>query len=366
LQTLAPRSFNLGIGTGTFGTTLTVSAAGRDVIDRHTILAAFSIDFTRAIPQGSVTYLYDRLPATLRIDAFHQVVPRKVEASLELEPILETLNGASTGVTYDLPRDFSIHELAASYSFQRYDQELDFTRKLDPYAPLPPKLEQGDLGVVHAGYAYSSAESTNYSTGSEKGFTVGVGADYASGATASTSTLYSVLARSTGYVLLPWLRHNVLAVGASVGTSGGSYPRRGPFFTGGFVDQGPFQPFISNVRQGAFVLRGYEPAQFSGSSFALMNAEYRFPFWYADRGVSTLPIYLRKMSGVFFADYGGAFNAYDPTSPSSALHLGMGTEVWFDFVLGYVARANLRIGYAKGTDAVAPPAQLYFVAASAF
>ncbi len=366
LQTLAPRSFWLGLGTGTFGTTISVTASGRDVIDRHAIFANFSIDFTRYIPQGSLTYLYDRLPATLRMDAFHQVVPRTAQRSLETQPILETLNGMSSGLTYDLPRDYSMHSLAVAYSVQHFAQELDFERTLDPYAALPPELEEGQLGLVHVGYGYSSAERTNFSTGSEKGYTVGLGADYASSATASDDTLYSGLARATGYFLMPWLRHNVLALGASGGTSAGSYPRRGPFYTGGFVDQGMFQPFISNVRQGAFVLRGYEPTQFSGSSFALFNAEYRFPFWFADRGVSTLPVYLRKMSGVFFTDYGGAFDELDPNDPFSNLHAGVGTEVWFDFVLGYVGNTNVRVGYAKGLSPVAPPPQVYFVAASAF
>lgn len=366
IDTIAPRSYRLGIGTGTFGTTISVSAVGVDAIDRHLVAGNFSIDFTRAIPQGSLTYVYDRLPARLRIDAFHEVVPRTLEASLEPAPVLETLNGVSSGLTYDLPNDFSIHSFAGSYSVQHFDQELDFERTLDPYAPLPPKLEEGQLGVIHAGYGYSNAESTVYATGPEKGFSLGVGADYASGATASDDTLYSLLVQSTGYLLMPWARHHVLALGASGATAGGSYPRRGPFFTGGFVDQGPFEPFISNVRQGAFVLRGYEPGQFSGSSYALFNAEYRLPLLYADRGVSTLPVFLRKMSGVAFADYGGAFDELHLDDPRSSMHLGVGTEVWFDFVLGYFATTNVRIGYAKGLSELAPPAQVYFVAASAF
>jgi len=167
---------------------------------------------------------------------------------------------------------------------------------------LPVRPHQGLLGVAHLGYSYGNAETTLYGVGPEKGFTLGLGADYASSATASEHTLYSLLLRSTAYVLLPWARHHVLALGLSAGTSGGTYPRRGMFFTGGFTEESVFDTFLSNTLQSAFVLRGYEPRQFRGRQFALLNAEYRLPLWYADRGVSTLPVYLRNVSGAVFAD----------------------------------------------------------------
>ena len=91
LSTLAPRSYSLDLGTGTFGTTLSMSVHGKDVAERHAFFANFSIDFSRGIPQGGLSYFYDRLPATLRVDAFHRVVPRTVTASLETMPALEYL-----------------------------------------------------------------------------------------------------------------------------------------------------------------------------------------------------------------------------------------------------------------------------------
>ncbi len=364
--TVAPRSFYLGLGTGTFGTALTVSLAGRDIAERHAFLANFSIDFTRALPQGSLSYFYDRLPAVLRIDAFHRVVPRTAIASLETLPILEYQSGLSSGLSYDLPGDFDGHSVAGSYNVQYFTQELDAERTLDPYAPLPPRLEDGQLGVVHVGYGYSNALWTHFGVGAERGFTFGMGADYASAATASDDTLYSLVLRSTGYVPLPWFRHHVLSLGLSGGSAGGTYPRLGLFYTGGFVDQGPFEPFLSNVQQSAFVLRGYEPGQFAGNKFALLNTEYRLPLWFTDAGPSTLPIYLRKVSGVAFTDVGGAFSRLEPGNPWSSLHVGVGGELWFDFVLGYVGRTTLRLGWARGLDDVAPPPQTYFVAAGGF
>lgn len=217
------------------------------------------------------------------------------------------------------------------------------------------------------GWSYSTASSSAYAISSERGFRIAAVADYADEAIGSDTTLTSVRADVRGYLQMPWLRHHVLALAAQGGTSSGSYPRRGLFFTGGFVDQGVLDSFIDNVGQGAFVLRGYSPRKFVGSSFTLMNAEYRFPIAYPDRGVSTLPVFLRTISGAVFVDYGGAFNRLDFDNPRGDLHLGYGAELWIDLVLGYFNRGNIRLGYARGTDSDAVRGgQTYFLVASPF
>lgn len=365
LETLGPRSYSAELGTGTFGTTLALRTGGADVAGFHAYAADFSIDFARGIPQGGIGYRYGRLPFALRVNAYHRAFPRAIEVNEELLPSVEKVTGASSGISYEAPGNFDTHVFSFSYSAQNFSHEVPF-RYPDPYARLPIRPHQGLLGLTHVGYFYSNAETTLYGTGPEKGFTVGLGADYASSFTASEHTLYSLLLRSTGYVLLPWARHHVLALGLSGGISGGTYPRRGMFYTGGFTEEGALDTFLSNTLQSAFVLRGYEPRQFRGRQFALMNAEYRLPLWYADAGLGTLPLYLRSISGAVFADYGGAFDRFDPSTPAGALHLGMGAELWLQLELGYFGRSTLRLGWARGTSSVAPPAQTYFVAAGAF
>ena len=73
--------------------------------------------------------------------------------------------------------------------------------------------------------------------------------------------------------------------------------------TGGFVDASAFDAYTTGVQQSGFVLRGYEPSQFKGTNYNLLNLEYRFPLLYVDRGISTLPGFLRTLSGVAFLDY---------------------------------------------------------------
>jgi hypothetical protein len=47
-------------------------------------------------------------------------------------------------------------------------------------------------------------------------------------------------------------------------------------------------------------------------------------------------------------------------------HLGLGGELWVDFVLGYYLQAVVRFGVAKGLSDVAPPLQTYTVLSAAF
>lgn len=366
LETLRPRSYSAALGTGTFGTTLSLATRGVDVAGWHAFAGSVSFDFTRWILQGRLSYRYGRLPFSLRMDAYRYAAPRNVEYNERPVPAVEHVTGVSSGVSYEAPGNFDRQNIAISYSAQNFELDMPPTGPPDPYARLPVRPHQGLMGIAHLGYFYTNAESTLYATGLEKGFTLALGVDYAGPFTASEHTLRSILLRSTGYVPLPWVRHHVLALGASGGSSGGTYPRRGHFFVGGFAESDVFDTFLSNTAQSAFVLRGYEPRQFRGRHFALFNAEYRFPLWYPDGGVSTLPVYFRSLTGTLFADLGGAFDRFDPYAPLAPLQLGVGGELWFRLTLGYFAGTALRLGWARGLGPLAPPPLTYFVAASAF
>ncbi len=366
LPTLRPHSYGFSVGTGSFGTTATLQTSGRDAVGHHAFGADLSYGFGRDVLQGGVGYAYGRLPFSMNLSAFSRARLLSVEVAEEERRVVERHVGVTSGVQYPMPGEFDYQSLAFSYSAQLYHQDLPVGTELDPYARVPIEPHEGLLGLAHVGYFYSNTEGTLYGTGSERGFWIGLGADYASQVTASEDSLYSILLRSAGYVPLPWARHHVLSLGASAGAAGGSFPRRGLFRTGGFVDQGAFDALTSNVFQSAFVLRGYEPAQFSGNRFLLLNAEYRLPVWYADAGLSTLPLYLRQVSAALFVDYGGAFDRIVPDRPlGDFLHAGVGGELWFDMITGYTASTNVRLGFARALDD--PQAvRSYFAAAGSF
>jgi Omp85 superfamily domain/WD40-like Beta Propeller Repeat len=373
LRTLRPRQYYVEYAPGMFGQQLTFTTTGNDLAGLHGIAAAISVPVTRqqerTEPALSLDYAYARRPYYLRLSGFRSSTPRRPEEYVVNETALATvehLTGVTTGVSIGLPGDNEAQSASLSYTVAEVYQQLPLPPP-DPFSALGREPYRGLLGLIHLGYGYSNVESSNYAVSKERGFEVSFGFDYAGRVLGSDTTLTSFSATATGYVLMPWLRHHVLAVALSGGTSHGTYPRRGLFAVGGYADEPLLDSFRSNLRQSAFRLRGYRPLQFFGSDFNLLNVEYRAPIWYADRGISTLPLFLRSVAGAMFFDYGAAYDQLDLRDPLEPFHGAVGAELWLDLYVGYYTYGNLRLGAAKGLSAEAPGGvQTYLVLSSAF
>lgn len=368
LHTLRPRAYDVEYGPGTFGNALRITTNGTDIAGHHSFAVTLLVEPEEGEVSGVAGYVYRRLPMDFFASVFRRVAPRTGYRYGDQTPVFkERQTGARTGLAYAEPGEFDGQAVSLSYTAMSFDSTLPVGTAADPYSLPTVDPHRGFLGVVGLSWGYSNVDGTVWGISPERGFSVGVNADFASPHTGSDDTLTSFSGRVTGYQPMPWAPHHVLALGLSGGAAVGTYPRRGLFFTGGFVDLPVLDAFTDGIQQGAFVLRGYEPAQFIGSHFNLLNTEYRFPIAYVDRGISTLPAFLRGLSGAVFADYGGAFDRIDLEDPFEDYHLGLGAELWVDVVLGYFARGNIRIGHARGTDAQAPTGgQTYVVVASAF
>lgn len=368
LPSMRPRAYTLAYGPGTWGDTLTVGTSGSDAIGRHGFAAQLLVP-TREDSSitGSGSYVYNRLPFSLQISAYRAAAPRNDYRYGNQRPITtEHQTGVTTGISWGVPGEFDSQSVSLSYSLIHYDRDLPVGTAADPYSLVTVLPDRGYLGLVHLGYSYSNAQGSAYGISAEKGFSIGLGLDEAAYVLGSESTLTAVGGAITAYQLMPWARHHVLALGLSAGTSLGSYARRGLYSTGGFVDVSLYDQYQNVVRQGAFVLRGYKPGQFIGTTYNLLNAEYRFPIWYADRGISTLPAFLRTVSGVVFFDYGGAYNKLDPNDPLAVFHPSIGAELWLDAITAYFLQNNLRLGFARGLDDQNQGFQTYAVLVSAF
>jgi hypothetical protein len=368
LPTLRPRAWTFAYGPGTFGNTLTLATRGSDAIGRHAFDATLTIPMAEDSEIGaSANYAYNRLPFSYRTGVFRSAAPRNDYRYGEQLPLTtERLTGANTGIWWGVPGEFDSQSVALSYTIANYSRDLPTGTRADPHSLVPYTPDRGYLAVLHLGYSYSNVQGTAYGISGEKGFSINLGLDEAAEALGSQSTLTAVGGVATGYQLMPWARHHVLALALSGGTSTGSYVRRGLYATGGFVDESLYDSYNSVIRQSAFVLRGYAPGQFIGSSYNLLNVEYRLPLLYADRGLSTLPIFLRTVSGVLFFDYGGAYNKIDPNDPFEQFHPSIGAELWIEAVTSYFLHTNLRLGVARGLDKYNQGIQTYAVLVSGF
>jgi hypothetical protein len=359
LPTLRPRSWTFDYASpGAFGNSYTITTNGGDAVGLHGLAASMRIDTDRGDPDVAVSYGYGRLPFDFGFAIFRQAVPATDS------PYVEQRIGVSSGVSYSLPTEFEVNSFSFNYSLYRFDGTIGaVSPSKDPDDPIVPRPTRGQIGSVTLGWSFSNAESYLHSVGAERGFTLSAYATVAAAPLASDYTLYTFGYSATDYIPMPWARHHTLALHASAAMLLGDYPRRGAFSNGGFSDTPLVKTLTLGNYQSPFVLRGYPVGSFSGNQYHLYNAEYRFPIVNVDRGFSTFPLFFQRVSGAFFADYGGAFYDLDPKNWTDQFHLGIGAELWIECTVGYFLNPVIRLGYAHGIDdgASVPGGQTYTV-----
>lgn len=363
LHTLRPRKFSLDITPGNFGQAFVVSTSGADIAGMHALTLSMTSESDKPALQGSLGYSYGRLPFDAGMRVFRSLAPRAgFQFGDSYKPTLVEENvGLETSLSYSLPRAYDGQNFAVSYTYSRVATEIAYPiDRINPY-DTPAFPRKGMFGALHFGWAYSNVERYMWSVSNEKGFAVSAALDWADSWLASDFSGYALTAHFTTYQQMPWKHHHVLALHAGGGTGGGNMGTRGLYYVGGFLDF----PLIDTVRnyliQGGVVMRGYPVVALVGRNLALLNAEYRFPIVNIDRGPSTLPVFLNRISGAAFVDYGSAFD--DPHT--AKFKTGVGAELWFDVTLGYVVGLTFRAGHARGL-ASGGTDQTYFVAAVPF
>ena len=90
-------------------------------------------------------------------------------------------------------------------------------------------------------------------------------------------------------------------------------------------------------------LRGHD--RISGNQFHLANLEYRQELLRVERGLSTLPIFLRRLHFAALLDVG---NAWNDVVDLTELRMGLGASLRLDAVFGYFAPGSFDLGYARG------------------
>ncbi len=368
LATVRPRAYEVSYGTGSFGKALTLKTRGSDAVGHHGYEVSTTFEGAGPEWQGYATYSYGRLPFDFQASAYRFATPQSgYRVGEQQETVVQHQYGLSTAVGLWDPGEFDAQNVGLSFNLATTGHDSPLGTRVDPWAPVPSEPRSGLFAWTHLGYGYTNAESSTYAISNERGLSLSLGMDFADPAFGSDWTLASFYGSVTGYLRAPWAKHHVLALAASGGGSSGSYAQRQVFTTGGYADQPILDVYTSGIRQSLFVLRGFAPRQFAGNNYTLFNAEYRFPIAYIDRGVSTLPWFVRQVSGALFSDWGGAYNKIDHNDPLSVLHLGVGGELWLALYLGYRMDFTLRVGLAHGFGDAAPSSmQSYFVITSAF
>lgn len=350
LRTLRPRKYTISSAPGNFGQAFSIGVSGSDIAGHHSLAASLTVETENSDPQFNVGYAYGRLPFDVNANVYRVISPGGGYSVGNYKPAyVEEAVGVSTGIAYALPRAFDGQNVSITVNLARTGANLPADpKRLDPY-DTPQIPSRFFTSMVSLSWSYSNAQRFLWSVGPEKGMSAGANLDLTHPTIGSDYRGFRASAGIAGYLLMPWLRHHTVALHVGAGTSGGSFPGS-PFYVGGFVDV-PFSSTVQTLlQQGAFlqqggvVLRGYPSAVELGASYALINAEYRFPIVNVDRGLSTLPVMLNRLSGNVFVDYGSAFD----TAETAQFKTGVGAELWGDFTLGYFVGFTMRLGYARG------------------
>ncbi len=339
LPSLRPLYWLPTLGADPIGTTLGISTGGADILDRHLWSLDASIGLASREPAFSASY-------TSR--AFHPgfdawagtTVSQAAGFRAGLYDRQWVLGARTRLPATRLDRTSAV---TLSYELRTFDPQFSPTLRPDDVVPTLPR--EGRTGVAGLSFAFTNARSYTHSVSNEEGFSLSAGIRHSSPLTLGTFTFSSADVRAQRYLKMPWRSHHVLALQALGGVAVGDLGGRPVYALGGIGVADPLQQLVFGGRVGGGLLRGYAPRSLAGNTFAFGSAEYRLPLTWLDRGVDTIPLFLRRIHAAAFVDVGATGReAFTLDAP----RVGVGAELRTDFVVAYALSAQLRLGLAQG------------------
>ncbi len=349
LGTLAPRGYLLNVGSDPFGgTEVGLTFTGSDAVGYHTITGRLGVSTSRGDIDADLAYTYSRLATPITLHVFRAVSPRGgLVVGGEPRTWVEDSRGVDLSLSYPFPTAFHSESVRIGYSLSDMVKAEPFGGRLDPNTP-PPKLPQlGLVASLHAGWSWSDVQRQSFDISPSSGTSLNLDVSMAHPALGSQYRAVTVTWSLRHFFAIPWLPYHVLALRYAGGLSGGDLGRRGLFSVGGFPDVAIPDALLNNVILGGAALRGYAPFFHSGTQYHLLQAEYRFPIFRPEVGLGTVPLYVDRLYGTLFADWGDAFFGH---LDLGSFRLGLGGELLLDFTVGYYLPFTLRVGLARGVS----------------
>ena len=346
LETLAPQSYSLSSEISSASRALGVQTSGSDVIGRHAYSLAATLDDEGDV-SAAVSYSYNRLWPSLRFSASRNASRRGgvfidgantpyTEEALSLS--------ARSGITLWSTPDSSA-TLSAGYALSWLRNTGDEFEGYDPNE-LVPRFPETDviLSGASLGLSYGDQRGSIYTVGAQRGksVSVSVGVDHPSiGSDFQALTLRYAW---QGFVRLPWQASLSLRTAGAFRST--DRQRAGVFSVGGVPSQDVIRSIAEERRRSSTgYLRGYPSGVARGSQYHLANLEYRQMLVDVERGISTLPVYVRRIHLAGLIDAGDAFDGRpDPANAK----ISAGASLRLDVVFGYFLPGSLDLGFARG------------------
>ena len=351
LATLAPRTYTLELATGSFGQLLQLSTDGSDIVGRHNYRLAVNVGLENGDVSYGGSYSYSRLWPSLRFTASRNRNSRRgVTIDDERTRFVEEALGLTASIGLPVVRS------PAASSTLSIDYDFDYLRnvkdELDEYDPNDQVPQLPETNINLAGLAlrwtYSDRHGFLYSVGPRVGKQIALSLRMDHPAVGSDFQALSLNYRWNWWRELPWGVTPTLAVRLAGGVRTTNRRRVSTFALGGAPTQDVVDAIINTVRAGnTGFLRGYPRSILRGTQYHLLNLEYRQELLEIEHGISTLPLYIRRLHFAGLFDAGNAFDGkFDPRD----LRTSIGASLRMDMVFGYFMPGALEVGYSRGLN----------------
>jgi Tol biopolymer transport system component len=216
----------------------------------------------------------------------------------------------------------------------------------DPGDIEPQNPENGWFNETSFQIFYSNVEQYIFTAGPAKGVSGHARVAFQNDMTGSDFDATTFDYNLRGYHPSPWFDQHIFTLGVSGGATYSNLRGQTGFAIGGYRPQDFLNSILLRQSGAQLLLRGYPANVVTGTHFQLLNGEYRFPLWDMDEGLSTLPLFFKRLKGAVFADSGIAGSRSD--MHFSNLRTSVGAELTLDTTMGYSFSSPFRVGYARG------------------
>ena len=354
LETLAPQVWTGTLDLGD-APSATLQTSGTDSFGLHAWALTIGSNLDTGDANIGASYGYGGFRHSLRFAAARTMVNR---GGYRVDGVGKTFREEdwSATVSSSIPfesRPRASWTLSFDYDidwFRLVGKPMDATLDPDPTqrVPLVPPTDYLQSGVGTR-LGFSTVRNTIYGVGGQSGFDAAVALRFDHPALGATYRNVTV-SYSTNLYRQLWGKTPTLAVRLGGSLRAGDLVRTGSFGLGGIPPQDVAMAIVNSTRAGVTgYLRGFPGRTVVGNQFHLLNLEYRQELFAIERGLATLPVYLRRVHLGLLSDLGTAFDSsfdFDRHFRAS-----VGAALRMDAFFGYFVPGTFELGYARGVTA---------------
>ena len=350
LESLAPQAWTLQTVFGD-APSATIQTNGGDAVGLHSYALTVGTNLENADLSIGASYGYGGWRQGLRVAGSRSIGERggfRVDGratSYKQEDWSATI---STSIPFEA-RPESSWSMSLDYDLDVFRAVREPMIVPDPNdrVPVRPVTDYAQSGVAVRAF-YSRIRGTTFGLGAQYGFDASVslrvdlpelGATYRNLTVGYSSQLFRRM----------WGQRATLALRLGGSLRVGDLVRGGSFGLGGVPSQDIVRAIVDSTRVGVTgYLRGYGPRVVAGNQVHLLNAEYRHELWTIERGLATLPVYVRRLHVGLLADLGTAFDT--TFQPDRNFKKSLGAALRLDAFFGYFIPGTFELGVARGLD----------------